>query len=67
MRSILSLALYLLVLLCEYFGVELGVEALVLCDFGSVVLVRLAPVRAGGGHGCLGVLACLLEVLLVPV
>ena len=44
LRSILSLVLDFLILLGEHFIVELGVEALVLCNLGSVVLIRLTTV-----------------------
>ena len=67
LRSIYSLVLNFLILLGEHFIVELSVEALVLCDLGSIVLIRLTSVRACGRHGRLGILARFLELLLVPV
>ena len=67
LRSIYSLVLNFLILLGEHFIVELSVEALVLCDLGSIVLIRLTTVRACGCHGRLGILARFLELLLVPV
>ena len=67
LRRILSLVLDFLILLSEHFIVELSVKALVLCDLGSIVLIRLTTVRACGRHGRLSILACLLELLLVPV
>ena len=65
--SILCLALYFLVLLCEHLGVELSAKTLILGCFGSVVLILLAAVGASGRHSSLGILSGFLKMLLVTV